>query len=67
MKKYTSLAAYLKETGTTHEALATKLRISRPYVTLIASGERQPSLGLAVRIEKVTGVPAASMVSTEAA
>lgn len=62
-KKYASLAEYLSKTDTTHEALALKLGVSRSYVTLIAGGERQPSLRLALKISELTGVPAASLVS----
>lgn len=63
MKKPESLSAYMKRTSTTHAALAKKLGISRSYVTLLIAGERQPSLPLAVNIERVTGVPASSLVS----
>ena len=63
---YASLADYLKATGTTHGALALRLRVSRSYVTLLAAGDRQPSLDLAIEIERLTGVPLASMVSEAA-
>ncbi len=63
MKKYASLSEYLKKTGTTHGALAKRLGVSRPYVTLIAKGDRQPSLTLALRIADETGVPAAALAS----
>ena len=63
MRKYASLSEYLKRTGTTHGALAKRLGVSRPYVTLISKGERQPSLELALRIAAETGIPAASLVS----
>jgi transcriptional regulator with XRE-family HTH domain len=65
-KKYASLAAYLEDTETTHDALAERLGISRSYVTLLASGDRQPALDLAIRIEEATGVPVASLVSERA-
>lgn len=62
-KRYASLAAYLEDTGITHDALAERLGISRSYVTLLASGDRQPALDLALRIHAETGVEVASLVS----
>jgi transcriptional regulator with XRE-family HTH domain len=67
MKKAASLAEYMERTGTTHAALAKKLGISRSYVTLMALGERQPSLALALRIQALTGVPASALVMGVAA
>ncbi len=67
MKKPASLSEYLKRTDTTHAALANLLGISRSYVTLLASGDRQPSLPLALRIQALTGVPAAALVSESVA
>lgn len=66
MKKFKSLAEYLTKTGTTQEALATRLGVTRPYISMIAAGDRQPSLALAIRIEEETGVPAAAMVMEKA-
>lgn len=58
-----SLLEYVERTSTTHAALAKQLGVSRSYVTLLIAGDRQPSLPLALAIERVTGVPAASLVS----
>lgn len=65
-KPYASLSDYLDKTGTTHDALAERLGISRSYVTLIACGDRQPALDLALRIEAETGVPVAALVPERA-
>lgn len=65
-RKYQTLSDFFDKTGTTQDALAEKLSVSRSYVSLIAAGKRQPSLLLALRIESLTGVPVASLVSTEA-
>lgn len=62
-KKYRSLAEYLDKTETTHDALAVRLGVTRAYVTMLAGGRRQPSLPMALRIERETGVPAASLVT----
>lgn len=42
--------------------LAAMLNITQPHVSRIVVGERRPSLSLAVRIERVTGIPATSWV-----
>jgi len=62
-QRYRTLADYFEQTGTSQIALARKLKVSKSYISLLASGERQPSLSLALRIEALTGVPASSMVS----
>ena len=61
-RKHASVAAFLEETGTTQRQLAERLGVSRAYVSLIASGDRQPALDLAVLIEELTGVPVESLV-----
>ena len=61
-QRYRTLADYFNQTGDTKEAIAEKLDISRSYVSLIASGDRQPALRLALRIAKLTGVPVESLV-----
>jgi transcriptional regulator with XRE-family HTH domain len=56
----------MQKTGTTQDVLAARLGISRSYVSLLAAGYRQPGLKLALRIQTLTGVPASSLVSSEA-
>lgn len=65
-RRYRTLADYFEQTGESQIALARKLRVSKSYISMLAKGERQPSLSLALRIEAMTGVPAASMVSSGA-
>ena len=65
-RKCQTLSDFFEKTGETHDALAERLGVSRSYVSLIAAGKRQPSLSLALRIESVTGVPIAALVSAEA-
>lgn len=64
-QKYRTLAEYLKGTGTSQAQFAATLGVDRSYVSLIASGERQPALDLALRISRLTGVPVESLVSPE--
>lgn len=66
-QRYRTLADYFEQTGETQESLATTLRISRSYMSLLVSGDRQPALPLAVRIEELTGVPVAALVAQERA
>lgn len=41
----------------TDQALATRVGVSRPYITRIRSGERQPSLTIAVKLAEATRLP----------
>jgi transcriptional regulator with XRE-family HTH domain len=66
-RKYLTLAEYFEKTGNTQDSLAAQLGVSRSYVSLLASGERQPALSLALRIEGLTGVPLSSLVAQERA
>ena len=66
-QRYRSLADYFEQTGKTQESLAVRLEVSRSYVSLLASGERQPGLRLALRIASITGVPVEALVSQQVA
>lgn len=48
------LADWLEKTGEKQAAFAGKVDISEPHLSLILSGKRGPSLGLAKRIEAAT-------------
>lgn len=61
-RRYRTLADYFEQTGTSQRALARQLGISKAYISLITSGDRQPSLPLAIRIVELTGVPMESLV-----
>lgn len=62
-KTYTDLDAFFRDHPTlTHEWLAKQLGVNRSYVSLLRSGERRPGRDLAVRIERITGVPVESFV-----
>ena len=52
-----TIADYLAETNTTQADLADKIGVSEGMLSLIIRGFRQPSLDVALRIEKETGVP----------
>lgn len=42
--------------------LRDKLQVSSAYASELANGKRQPSLSLAVRIERELGIPAAAWI-----
>lgn len=67
VRKYKTLADYFEQTGKTQDSLAERLGVSRSYVSLLTSGERQPGLALALRIETITGVPVEALVAQERA
>jgi transcriptional regulator with XRE-family HTH domain len=64
-RKYRNLAEYFEATGVTKYSVARKLGVTPAYVSMLASGSRQPALRLALRIEALTGVPASALLSEE--
>ena len=63
--RYRDLNEFFDKQQRTQQWLADQLGVDRSYVSLIASGKRQPTLGLALRIEALTGVPLKSLLLTE--
>lgn len=61
------LAKFISESGKNRSAWAVMLGISRSYLSEILSGNRRPSLELAVSIERKTNgaVPASSWIEPE--
>ena len=62
------LKDYISQAETTREAVAEHLRISRSYLSLLENGKKQPSLALAVAIERYTkgAVPVSSWIACQA-
>lgn len=54
------LTAWLAKMDLTQAVAARLFQISRPQLTHLTLGSRKPSLALATRIERVTGIPAGS-------
>lgn len=50
------LGRHLERAGKSQTDFATDLGVSRAYVTQILTGSRRPSLDVAARIEKLTGI-----------
>ena len=66
-RSYPNLLAFLNETGTTQEQLARKLGISQGHMSRLARGLQQPSLDLALQIERIARVPLESLLRREKA
>ena len=49
-----NLRDYLKLNGFTHSEFAKKIGVTRPLITFIANGKKNPSISVIVQIEKVT-------------
>lgn len=58
------LAAWIERAKLKKGVAATRIGISASEVSHLLSGRRRPTLPLAVTIEEVTGIPAASWVPT---
>lgn len=54
-----TLDAYMRDRGVTDQALASKVGVSRPHIAKIRNGTRRPSIDLAAKLERETGIPAA--------
>lgn len=54
----------IARSGKTRSQFAEELGVGRPYLSMLESGKKRPSLELAIRIERLTGgaVPASSWV-----
>lgn len=62
-----SLDQWMADKKWSNAKLAAAVGVSRPFISRIRSGERQPSLPVAERLSKVTRLPMASFVKAEAA
>jgi transcriptional regulator with XRE-family HTH domain len=58
------LKAHIQDSGVSRDVWAERFGIGRSYLSLLESGQKTPSLPLAVRIERETGgaVPATSWI-----
>lgn len=57
-KKYRDLDEFfVANPARTHEWLAEQVGVDRSYISMIRARQRQPSLSVALAIERVTGVP----------
>jgi transcriptional regulator with XRE-family HTH domain len=57
-----TLDQFMRAGEITDQALAVKVGCSRPHITRIRNGDRQPSLPLAVKLANATRLPIATFV-----
>lgn len=57
MSEPTPLAQWLKISGVTGADLAKRVGVSRPFISRISKGKRQPSLAIAAKLSAETGLP----------
>lgn len=50
------LAAFMEKRGKTQDWLAEQLGVTASYVSLLLAGKRTPSLDIATKIERITGI-----------
>lgn len=62
-KPTTAFARWMRQADLTDIKLAEALGVSRPTVTKIRTGKRQPSLRLAVAITQMSGIPAHELLA----
>ena len=66
-RRYESLAAYLKATGQTQEQLAAAVGVRQGLISKYVRGAQTPRLAIAIKLNKITGVPLGSLTRKEAA
>lgn len=66
-RKYKTLVDYFDQTGSTHQELADKVGVTRSCIHYWVTGKRYPTLGLALKLSHVTGVPLEALVRDEEA
>jgi transcriptional regulator with XRE-family HTH domain len=64
--KYSNLSEYLTKTDTRVEDFAARVGISIGYVSMIANGQRTPSLPVAMRVAKAADIPLQSLLGPAA-
>ena len=62
-----TLENWLTANGKSDAWLASQVGVSRPFITRIRQGVRQPSLEVVVKLADVTGLPPATFLKDRAA
>lgn len=60
-----TLDQWMEATGTSNTDLAKELGVSQPFVSRLRKGDRYPSLKIALRLSKITRLPAAAFAKAE--
>jgi transcriptional regulator with XRE-family HTH domain len=61
--RYANLKDYMRRKRLKQKDLAKKIGISQSFLSLIANGKANPSLVVAARIERISGIPPATFIS----
>lgn len=59
---YATLKDYVEREGVNQSDLAKKLKITQGHMSLIISGQRTPSLPLALKLSRIANVPVESLI-----
>jgi transcriptional regulator with XRE-family HTH domain len=59
------LKRWMKDRGMSKAALARELKVSKALIGYYLKGERFPSVRMAVRVSRLTGIPAAELLAIE--
>lgn len=63
---YSSLSDYLRQTDTRIEDFAARIGVGSPYISMIANGQRTPSLPIAIKIAAAANIPIESLLPPNA-
>lgn len=66
MTDKTPLAQWLKISGISGSDLAKRVGVSSPFLSRIATGTRQPSLTIAAKLARETGLPLDKFLKADA-
>lgn len=61
-----TLDQWMNEQGVSNAALARQVGVSRPFITRIRSGERQPSIVVAAKLVEATRLPLEAFIKSAA-
>lgn len=64
-RSYSSLKAFLAQTGTTQEVFAARLGIRQSQLSKYVTGKQRPRLDIALRIAELANIPIESLVSSK--
>jgi transcriptional regulator with XRE-family HTH domain len=64
-KRFKALSEYLEVTGTRLEDFAERVGLSPSYISMLANGQRTPSLPLALRIASEANIPVESLDASD--
>lgn len=67
LKKCSSIREYLRRSGLSQTEFARRIGVSKPTANLYVHGKRRPSPEIALRIERLTGIPFKRLVLGAAA